>query len=241
MALFIHILSGEKFGQKYKISEGIRIGRSKGEVRISDPRVSSLHAEVHVSPLGGFLLVDKGSTHGIRSGNHKIKELLLSEGVRFELGKTLFEVIESAEELEASGGEKFLDQKEVFNSLIKSLSLLRTKNSPKKDLAVFNPALRLGFVEGLEYNRSIYLGYGPRAFGAISLDIELLEPACPDYAFDLIPENGQARLVAKAKNTVQINDSYVDSAVLKQGDRIRVGNTVIRVQFEYVRDQEEVR
>ncbi len=64
------------------------IGRSKDcEIRVSDPNVSRRHAEVR--PVGrGFTVVDLDSTNGIEVDGKRVRELELTDGVRFTLGST---------------------------------------------------------------------------------------------------------------------------------------------------------
>lgn len=69
-------------------SHPVVIGRSKDtEIRVSDPNVSRRHAEVR--PNGaGFIVVDLGSTNGIEVDGKRVKELELTDGVRFTIGST---------------------------------------------------------------------------------------------------------------------------------------------------------
>ena len=54
---------------------------------MSDPNVSRRHAEVR--PNGaGFIVVDLGSTNGIEVDGKRVKELELTDGVRFTIGST---------------------------------------------------------------------------------------------------------------------------------------------------------
>jgi FhaA, N-terminal domain/FHA domain len=64
------------------------LGRSKDcEIRVSDPNVSRRHAEVR--PDGdGYKIFDLDSTNGIEIDGKRVKELALSDGMRFTLGTT---------------------------------------------------------------------------------------------------------------------------------------------------------
>jgi Protein of unknown function (DUF3662)/FHA domain len=64
------------------------IGRSKEcEIRVSDPNISRRHAEVR--PVGaGYTVVDLDSTNGIEVDGKRVRELELTDGVRFMLGST---------------------------------------------------------------------------------------------------------------------------------------------------------
>ncbi len=64
------------------------IGRSKEcEIRVTDPNVSRRHAEVRRTGTG-FTVVDLGSTNGIEVDGKRVKELELTDGVRFTIGST---------------------------------------------------------------------------------------------------------------------------------------------------------
>jgi FhaA, N-terminal domain/FHA domain len=64
------------------------IGRSKDcDIRLSDPNVSRRHAEVR--PDGaGYKVFDLDSTNGIEIDGKRVKELALTDGMRFTVGAT---------------------------------------------------------------------------------------------------------------------------------------------------------
>lgn len=75
--------------ERYELrAHPVVIGRSKDcEIRVSDPNVSRRHAEVR--PVGaGFTVVDLDSTNGIEVDGKRVRELELTDGVRFTLGST---------------------------------------------------------------------------------------------------------------------------------------------------------
>lgn len=230
MSLYIHVLSGEKFGLKYRISGGIRIGRSRGDIKIPDPKISAIHARIEVSPLGGFILVDEGSAHKIRSGHRVFQELPLSEGVRFELGRTMFEVLEVEDAAQLDQKQPAVDS-ESLNRLIKALSILRTRNIPQRAVQSFHRPVGLTFTEGIELGRKLTLFYGPRVFGAHSLDIELIDPQCPENAFEIIPDGQAVRIKSSLPGFVLLNNQEIESALLRAGDSIQIGDSLIRVEM----------
>jgi pSer/pThr/pTyr-binding forkhead associated (FHA) protein len=65
------------------------LGRSKdSDIRLSDPNVSRRHAEVRPDGLDGWTVVDLDSTNGIEVDGKRVKELALTDGVRFTIGTT---------------------------------------------------------------------------------------------------------------------------------------------------------
>jgi hypothetical protein len=69
---------------------GFVIGRgTDADLRINDPGISRLHAEVKVHPATGVAeIVDLGSTNGITVNGHKVRQATLTEGTRIEIGST---------------------------------------------------------------------------------------------------------------------------------------------------------
>ena len=69
---------------------GFVIGRgTDADLRIDDPGISRLHAEVKVHPATGVTeILDLGSTNGITVNGHKVQRAALTEGTRIEIGST---------------------------------------------------------------------------------------------------------------------------------------------------------
>ncbi|GAA3702652.1 hypothetical protein GCM10022204_19710 [Microlunatus aurantiacus] len=69
---------------------GFVIGRgTDADLRIDDPGISRLHAEVKVHPASGATeILDLGSTNGITVNGHKVQRAALTEGTRIEIGST---------------------------------------------------------------------------------------------------------------------------------------------------------
>ncbi len=69
---------------------GFVIGRgTDADLRIDDPGISRLHAEVKVHPATGATeILDLGSTNGITVNGHKVQRADLTEGTRIEIGST---------------------------------------------------------------------------------------------------------------------------------------------------------
>ncbi len=71
---------------------GFVIGRgSEADVRINDPGISRKHAEVQVAGTGEEMImqiVDLGSTNGITVNGKRVRNAVLEDGTRIEIGKT---------------------------------------------------------------------------------------------------------------------------------------------------------
>ena len=71
---------------------GLVIGRgSDADLRINDPGISRMHAQIRVNSSGQGLqidIVDLGSTNGIVVNGQKVRQAVLYEGSRIEIGST---------------------------------------------------------------------------------------------------------------------------------------------------------
>ncbi|MEZ0390978.1 MAG: FHA domain-containing protein [Pseudobdellovibrionaceae bacterium] len=231
MALFLEIIEGPQEGQKFRLIEGLRVGRTTGEIQLSDPKVSSLHAQIESSENGQLFLVDRGSSNGIRINGNRVQRAAMLPGVRLQIGKTLFRVVEIAA---APSPLAEIETTDGWKSILKT----RIPQAPSQNLTsaalvqAFQPLLQLEFLEGLQAETKMVLGYGPRKAGSDVLDIELQEPSAPDIAFELFPEkDGSVRFLTAHPDLVLLNDSAISSDTLKSGDQIRIGSSLIEVKF----------
>ncbi|MCB0411511.1 MAG: FHA domain-containing protein [Bdellovibrionales bacterium] len=104
MALMLKILQGPLTGQTFNLIEGLQIGRKNGLIRLEDSKVSGTHAEVRMEE-GHLTLNDLGSKNGIRVGPHRRDTLILSEGLRFSIGDSVFEVVQQPEPMRAQADD----------------------------------------------------------------------------------------------------------------------------------------
>lgn len=74
------------------VPPGLVIGRgSDADLRVNDPGISRRHAEIRVTGLGfdlDYEIVDLGSTNGITVDGKKVRQAVLREGTRVEIGST---------------------------------------------------------------------------------------------------------------------------------------------------------
>ncbi|KHD87273.1 MAG: hypothetical protein OM95_15510 [Bdellovibrio sp. ArHS] len=229
MVTFIEILDGPNEGSRFKVEDGITLGRSKADIIIKDPKVSGTHAQIAIDGKGQFVLMDLDSSNGIHISGRRVKKVALLPGVIFEVGRTQFQVIAVEEELAID-----------FSRLVTWRNILKDKlaevpppEAPEESLILqrFSPALKLTFTQGIQADEEIILGYGPRKAGSESLDIELLDEEAPKEAFELRPGPGMVELKIKALGRVTLNNKSSDAEMLKDGDLISFGNTLIKVTY----------
>lgn len=228
MVTFIEIIDGPNEGSRFKAVNGLTLGRSKADIVVKDPKISSTHAQFVLDGKDQLVLMDLNSSNGIHIGGRRVKKVALLPGVTFEVGRTQFKVISVEEEI-ADDFSRLMTWRNVVKN---KLSLLVDgKNYTETAVQSFSPALKLSFIQGIQTDEEFVLGYGPRFAGADSLDIELLDEEAPKEAFELLPGPGMVTIKIAALGRVTLNNRSIDAEVLKDGDLISFGNTLIKVTY----------
>jgi len=228
MVLFLEILDGPQQGSRFKIENGHVIGRNRGNIPINDEKVSGAHAKFELDNKGQFVLTDLDSSNGIRSGNRRVKRVAMMPGVVFRLGRTTFQVVTAEEPL----AEQFSRARTWKENLADALPLETVRNRvPEGAAKPFSPPLNLKFIQGLQTDESLLLGYGPRRAGAQSLDIDIKDPEAPSLAFEILPGDGLAQLRNLCRNKLKLNNKQVETEILQDGDLIQIGTTIIKVNY----------
>lgn len=228
MALIIEITAGIQSGQKFKLVDGTTLGRKKTDILFKDPNVSSFHAVIKFDPNGIPVIEDQGSRNGIVVNGEVVRKLALYPMTEFLIGDTncIVKFI-SDEDL-----EKLFPSKTWQNQLadyFQDLSDLAPLE-PEEILA-FSPKIELRIVEGPMADQTLVLGYGPRTFGFLSLDTPLLEPDIPEVAFKITPGLNGAKIINYSLDQITLNDKIFESSPLVSGDKIKAGNSVIKVFY----------
>ncbi len=91
MALFLTIIKGPLAGDKYEVFEGLKLGRTKGHIKLNDSKSSTLHAMIGFVD-GKFIIIDQGSKNGILVGKQRLTKVILEPGVAFSIGNNFFKV-----------------------------------------------------------------------------------------------------------------------------------------------------
>lgn len=228
MVLFIEVLEGPQQGSRFKVESGHKIGRNRGEIPIDDEKISGHHAQFEVDNKGQFVLNDLESSNGILLGNRRVKKISMIPGMVFRLGRTSFRVVTA----EGQNAQEFARIRTWKENLAEKLPLDRVQNKVPEDARrSFSPSLKLKFIQGIQADEEILLGYGPRRAGANGLDIDLRDPEAPNGAFEIIPGDGLAQLKNLCRNKLSLNNQPVDTEILQDGDLIRIGSTLIKVTY----------
>ncbi len=234
MAIYFEAMSGPYKGESFLVKEGYEIGRARGQVLLrKDPKVSSTHALVRRNKRKQLVLVDQKSANGIKVHGQKVRKVTLLNGMTFELGRTLFKVIfkEGVDSRDEAAPE--IPKEEHWISVLRSEvpALVSRREIPSSALKAFEPALELSFVQGIQADKKVYLGYGPREFGSDTLDVELEETTAPPIAFEIVPTNVGIEFRTKYPKIVLFNEAPIEAQMVKEGDSIRVGQTLIKIGF----------
>lgn len=227
MVTFIEIILGSNEGSRFKVEEGVTLGRAKADIVIKDPKVSGVHAQIVKDGKGQFVLSDLNSSNGIHISGRRVKKVALLQGVIFEVGRTQFKVVTVQEE-EAVDFSRFVTWRTIVGATLPSQEI---PNTPGKPCVPFSPAIKLSFVQGIQSDEQVVLGYGPRSAGSDSLDIELYDQEAPPQAFELLPGPGMVELKVSSVGRVLLNNKTIKSEMLKDGDLISFGNTLIKISY----------
>lgn len=232
MGLALEITEGPLSGRVFPLREGYILGRAAGEIRVpDDSRISSTHAKVCADPRGGLLLVDEGSSNGLQINGVTVRRVKLLPGVQFLAGKTRFRVLE-AEHLELPPpAEEVKSWKVQLKASLEGLLDNAKPLAAEAGFSPFSPLIQLLFLEGVQTDQEILLGFGPRSFGSDTLDIDLHDPLSPPIAFTLTPSPDGPVFQTPYPKLVRLNKLVVASSTLKSGDLISVGQSLIEVRF----------
>jgi hypothetical protein len=235
MALFLEIMDGELKGTRTPVRDGLTIGRKQGLLTIRDSKLSSKHAVIQARGDGSLWIVDLGSSNAIKTAAGRVRELLLFDGVVFILGKTKFMVFDSEtaaferEDTPTPAIAPIITRSWI--DLVRDLAERSSKEARtvKRDIAAFDPAIRLRFTRGIQAGTEWTIGYGPRVVGSASLDLTLDDVTLPDRCFRLLPQSEGVLLKTEAPDDVKLNGKYVESQFLKHGDVIDIKSTQIQI------------
>jgi len=239
--LFLEIIDGPMAGKSVKLQAGLRIGRSRGEFKIQDPRISSLHAQVIKHSKGILVLLDQQSSNKIIFNGEKVEKLALLPGIQFVLGSTKLRVVQRPQEAEeastfqAPNAHKSTDPiPTAFLAELKRFLSQDRHHLLTSKVIFFQQPLWLEFVQGSEFGRKIGLVYGPRQFGSESLDIRIEEPSAPPIAFTLSPSPHSPDTFifdTDYPSLVRLNNQSTSHQEVEKSGCIQIGKAKINIFF----------
>jgi hypothetical protein len=226
--LALKAISGPRKDEIFPLSDGLVLGR-KGDIQLEDVKVSGQHARISLDEDGFWFLKDNGSKNGIRVNGDKVDHVALSEGAKFWIGDSEFEVFSLVPEIKPKPAKNQRYWHEILAEFI-AAHADKFKDKPRH-VTPLDPALVLEFVRGTQVNSKWILGFGPRKIGSSSVDLPIWEPGAPAVCFEVLPSHDGLLFRTKHPQIVKLNGEEVDSRVLRMGDTIRILDTVIEVDF----------
>lgn len=227
MALLIEITEGIQKGERFPVFDGATFGRKSTDIVIKDPNVSSLHAKVVFDNDRNPIIVDQKSKNGLIFNGVVVTEIPLHPDIEFIIGDTPFK----AHQVTQRELDRLFPRKNWQERFSDYLDKHLPQTLEPEQIVPFNPKIELHFIQGLQAEEIFLVGYGPRTAGFHSLDIAIHEELCPEQAFKLIPDAGGAKILNCSLDKVFLNDAVFESAILVSGDRIKIGDTIIKVLF----------
>ncbi len=227
MQLFFEITDGDRQGARFQIKPGLSIGRRNADILLRDSKVSSRHAIIESRENDSLYLVDKGSSNGLKIDGQKVPDVLLVPGVKVQLGRTFLQVIDMEVAAIDLGAEVIETWPEALQRIV---LLAKTKSKPeKREVTAFNPMVTLKFLQGPQTGTEWKLGYGPRAVGSASLDLQLDDVSAPDVCFELIPKRSGPAFRTAHPDLVKLNGREFREEDVSDGDIIEIRKTRIQI------------
>jgi hypothetical protein len=217
MSLSLQILNGHRYGETLIFDNSTSIGRH-ADISFDDLKMSKIHALFEMDPYLGWFIKDQESKNGIIVNGERRESHLLVEGDLLEVGGT---------QLRVASVSAFW--KPVLNQIL--IETLDTAKDGPLETYPFRQIPTLNFIQGLQAGTTHVLEYGPRQAGGESDDIQIFEPQCPDFAFELISNKQGVVFKTNYPSIVRINNKELAKKVLKKGDQIHIHNTVIEIDF----------
>ncbi len=213
------------------IKDGLVIGRSKGDIIIPDPQISSTHAIIKTNKTGHFFVKDMSSTNGIVTGGERVKEAFLVPGAQIKLGNTVLLV----KEIEVQSS-KTTDSKLSTKTLLKDLTFV-DDNSEQITIDAFDKPLKITFVRGLLnkvtwelFWSPIVISTKPGSYSILDDDIE------KDLdLFELSKSSNQNAIFLKnlSQEVIKVNGVTIENkGLIETGDTIEIANTTFKLDLK---------
>lgn len=240
--LFFEIIQGPNKGQIIPIKPGYKLGNGFGEakveIKLPAKNILSLHAQIISLENGQLFLVALNPNHVFSIDSHKIDRIELTNGYIFKLEDMLIKVASKAKKNTSLYAQRVpMSQKpdQTLESLLQTCTSLIPKNSGSIEIQAFKSPLQMRFSQGLQFDESFIIGWGPRKFGKNTLEFSLSDPVAPDIAFTLSPgTKGEYVFFTKYPNIIFINGNSFKKAIVKTRDKIQFGDTIIELlELEY--------
>ena len=225
MAFLLKGLAGPYQNKHFKIAPGMSLGRRQGEILLQeDNTVSSLHGRVITLGNGQLALKDAGSQNQFLVNNKKVEQVDIVAGSIFQVGQCVFEVVKVSDK----DVKKFVVEKnwkEVVFDVLANNKALGISGATSLE-----PIVRVECTQGPSADVSWFLGFGPRLFGPLCEDIEILEKDSGDISFE-ISQSNKGPVVRPISQNVLVNKKSMTEKQLVDGDEIQVGSSIFKIRL----------
>ncbi len=215
------------------LKDGMVIGRSKADININDPLVSTRHATVRKDDQGNWTLLDMDSRNGIVFEGRKAKRLSLKHGVNFTIGKFFFQTV-LIEDTNFTISKSIPMATETWHEKMARMAEGVSKSAPKEihEPELFPATLNLDFISGIQTGTQWVIGYGPRAFGSEIPEFTILEHSAPAVCFMI--SGDQTGIIFKTDHPTKVllNGKPTKTDLVKSGDEISIAKTKIRIGLQ---------
>lgn len=227
MQLFFEIADGDRQGARFQIKPGLTIGRRNADILLRDSKVSSRHAFIEARESDALYLVDGDSANGLKVKGKKVSEILLAPGVTVMLGRTLLRVID----MEVAAIDLNAEVIETWPEALQRLALVAKSKvkTETREVSAFNPLVTLKFLQGPQAGSEWTLGYGPRAIGSASLDLQIEDPSTPAVCFELVPKRSGPLFRTAHPGLVKLNGRELREEEVFDGDIVEIQKTRIQI------------
>lgn len=261
--LAFEVIQGPNAGQQILIGAGYKLGNGAGnthtEINLPGKNILNLHAQIVTGENNQLVLTALNPNRAFYVDSKKTRKVILTNGQIFKIEDIIIKVVsakipDKGSPLELINEPKLekqspkhkniellaLDTKQIQNGSLEDLlnnciSYLPKSNEKLSKVKPFKNPLQLRITQGVQFEESYLVGWGPRKFGKNTFEFSLLDPITPDVAFTLSPgNNGEYIFSTHHPKIVFINGQKVKKTIVHSGDKIKFGDTVVEIlELEY--------
>lgn len=211
------------------------MGRRQADILLDDPKASGIHAEI-IKEGPHYRLVDKKSTNGTYLNRRRVDEAILADQDVIEIGITTLCFFADIRDFHGTVEEVTASVKIKVEAPPEASQVVSVSGITTTTKTLQQPPIELEVLEGENVGkryrfRKPHVLIGREEGDLVILDLDmsrrhaLIEVLGPQLIFvrDLQSTNGTF-----------VNEHAIESQRLKSGDKLRVGNTILRLELEDV-------